>query len=481
MTSLEALVHVAVSVLETGEPADDLERVLDAVGRLAGDQPGGVSRLAAAVGKRARTILARPESSPFSGSDPRADIAGVLLAWATGEIVGPSSTRASDPGAGAFLSARAHEIAEGAGKRRAFLGVAAPTHTGGWIDPLALVERLSSRPPASRLDLVAAILRLAPDGRADALRAATEVAGEPGAVLRYALGGNGSIGSTAAWWVAAARTRAPGLDDAAVEQRHPRLGPDAGQAARIRLWVRDARPSFGGIGLEIEPSPTRDLRVDLPTTLLFRDPSSYFWTGWSGPSMLRWLATIQPGYREPWAAVGCVPIAINVDWWSAAWGNRAFLEPFIDPVATIGPHARALVGIALGAREAGERGLATDVVRLALTDGRLTASGVAEGLTAAAAADCDRPIRWAVSLANVATGSTGHAVAVAEAIARSLAALADRPPAKLVPLLRLLDELLAGGGTPPMAEGRPSLQRLAGRSGQAGRLARSILSRGWDP
>ena len=173
-----------------------------------------------------------------------------------------------------------------------------------------------------------------------------------------------------------------------------------------------------------------------------------------------------------------MPIAINVDWWSAAWGNRAFLEPFIDPVTMIGPHARALVGIALGAREAGERGLATDIVRMALTDGRLTASGVAEGLTAAAAVDCDRPIRWAVSLADIASHSAGHAVAVAEVIARTLAAIADRPPAKLVPLLRLLDELLAGTGTPVMADARPSLERFAGASGQSGRLARSILSRG---
>ena len=171
----------------------------------------------------------------------------------------------------------------------------------------------------------------------------------------------------------------------------------------------------------------------------------------------------------------------NVDWWSAEWANRAFLEPFIDPATPIGPHARTLIGIALGAREAGERGLATDVVRLALADGRLTASALAEGLMAAAAAACDRPNRWAVSLADVATGSTGHATAVADAIGPSLPALADRPPAKLVPLLRLLDELLAGSGTPPW----PTVARHSNASpaggGQAGRLARSILSRGWDP
>ena len=194
--------------------------------------------------------------------------------------------------------------------------------------------------------------------------------------------------------------------------------------------------------------------------------------------MLRWMATIQPGYRETWAAIACVPMAINLDWWSAAWGNRAFLEPFVDPVTTVGSHARVLIGISLGAKETGERGLATDVVRLALADGRMTASGVAEGLSAAAALDCDRPIRWALSLADIASHSAGHADAVAEVIARTLPVIADRPPAKLVPLLRLLDELLATTNSSVMADARPPLGHLAAASGQAGRLARSVLARG---
>ena len=48
------------------------------------------------------------------------------------------------------------------------------------------------------------------------------------------------------------------------------------------------------------------------------------------------------------------------------------------PGDAIGPHARLLIGIALGQKEAGERGLATDVARLALADGRLTAPDLAE-------------------------------------------------------------------------------------------------------
>lgn len=480
LSSLEALVDVAVSVLESGEPADDVERVLDGVGRMAADRPEGFARLTAPLAKRARTILARRESYAFSGYDPRADVAGVLFAWATGEVVDPDPIHSSvDPGAGAFLSARAHEVAKAAAAGQSFVSVAAPTHTGGWIDPAVLVGRLAARLPASRSDLVAAVLRLAPDGRDRALVAGAPLNGEAGAVVRYALGGDESIGATAAWWVAAARVRAPGEDDPAVEKRHPRLGPDAGRGARIRLILGepDIRWFHAGLGIQTEPPPTEETPVDLPTVLMLHDPSSFFWNGHSDPAMFRWMATIQPGYREAWAAIGGLLIGRNVDWWSAEWGNRAFLEPFIDPVASIGPHGRTLLGLALGAKEAGERGLATDVVRLALADGRLTASGLAEGLTATTLVACDRPNRWALSLADVAAASGDHAAAVADAVAQSLPALAERPSAKLVPLLRLLDELLAGTGMPPAEAARPPLERLVGAGGQAGRLARSILAR----
>ena len=154
-----------------------------------------------------------------------------------------------DTGAGAFLSARVREVAEAVAVGRPFVSLAAPTHAGGWIDPAVLVEatREPAQPP-STLDLVAAILRLAPDGRDAALASAAGLTGESGAVVRYALGGDESIGETAPWWVAAARVRAPGVDDPAVERRHPGLGPDAGLAARIRLFTGTPDPAQLDLG-----------------------------------------------------------------------------------------------------------------------------------------------------------------------------------------------------------------------------------------
>ena len=89
----------------------------------------------------------------------------------------------------------------------------------------------------------------------------------------------------------------------------------------------------------------------------------------------------------------------------------------------------------------------------------------------------DRPARWALSLTDVAAESDRHAGVVAEAIGQTLVSLAERPPASVVALLRLLDELLALNAATVVNEAHPALEAMSGSSGQTGRLARSILAR----
>lgn len=479
VTTLEALVDVAVSVLETGEPADDIERVLEGVRRLPDVRSEPARRLVAPIAKRARTLLGRRDALPFNGFDAQADVAGLLLAWTTGEVVASADVhRTVDAGAGAFLSARAREATEELARGRARRSISLPTHRGGWIEPGKLVERLAAGPPASSLDLIAAVLRIAPEGRGAALASAAGLRGEEGAVVRYALGGKESIGRTAAWWIAAARVRSPGADDAAVDRRHSGFGPQAALAARMELRITKPKGTYEVLVLDVQPPKSGRAGVDVPTVLMLARTTEFSWLGRSNPATLRWIATIQPGYRETWAAVGSLLIGSNVDWWSADWANRAYLEPFLEPWAEMGPHALTLLGIALGAKEAGERGLATDIARLALADGRVDATGLARGFGTAAAVALDRPQRWATSLADVAAESDLHARVVAEAIGLALASIVDRRPGSLVPLLRVLDELLAAAGTTVAPPARAPLDALARSSGLAGRLAKSIRGRG---
>jgi hypothetical protein len=489
ITTVEALVEHLAGLLESAEDPDALERGLDGISRLCAERPNGFDRLVAPITKRARALLARtahPRREPFSGYDPRLDLCGVALAWTAGEAPAPLAIddhTVRTVGTGAFLAARAHELAERAATQRAGPLLAAPTHRGGWIVPSALVDRLrATGGAADRHDFVGAVLRLAADGRAPALAAATGLPGEAAAAARYALGGDEPIGPTAAWWVAAARVRAPDADDPAVERRHPGLGPDAGRVAQLALRPTKRDPALmrGATALLVEPAPPRTIGLDLPTVqqvVALVSWGSVYDPG-RDPTQARWMETVRPGHREPRAAVAAFAIGDNVDWWTARWSDRVALEPYLDAWTPLGPMARLLVGTALGQREAGERGLAADVVITAIEDGRLDAAALADGLERAAARGVDRPRRWADALGNAAAASPGHAAVVAEAIARVLPAVADRRPADLIDLVRLLQELVAELGQPVHPAAHDALKALSGTGGRLSGIARALLAPG---
>ena len=285
----------------------------------------------------------------------------------------------------------------------------------------------------------------------------------------------------ASLWVAAARTRAPTQDDPAVEARHEGLGPDAGRAARIGFATGTFRDDLDrvmhpmGLALTLEPPIPSSVRADLPTVLLLAD------AGWSasGPTrsieMRRWESTIRPAWREPWFAVGTVVLGRNVDWWSAEWANRAFLEPLLDPWVAIGPMAATLLGVALGAKEAGERGLAADSLIAAVEHGRVDAVALSAGLGRAAELGLARPRRWAQSLADVAAVSELHARIVQEAAARSVGSLEGGQAGETVPLLRLIHELVHRTRGPLTVDAIAAIRTVAG-GGQSRRLADAILA-----
>jgi hypothetical protein len=471
---LDELVEVLTVALETGGPPDDIERALDGISRL-GRAGVGFERRTAPLEKRARTVAARR----WESIDPRIGLARLVLCWARGDA---RETRAPE-GAAAFLSARVDAVG-----KRAAAGVttpllAAPTHAGGWIDPAALADRLASWPAGpgpDTVDAVGALLRLAPTGRERALAGMGGRGGEIADAMRHALGGSVAIGPTGALWVAAARARAPDADDAAVEARHRELGPDAGRAARIEVVTgrfrhdRDRIMYPLGLGIELDPPMPKAPRTDLPTVLLLADAGWQAFEPGRSVEQLRWEATIWPAWRESWCAIGTITIGRNVDWWSAQWVNRAFLEPLIDPWAWIGPMAATLLGVALGAKDPAERGLAADVVIAAVEEGRIDVPVLAGGLTRAGELRVARPRRWATALADVAAVSPTHARIVQESAARAIGSLVRTPGGEIVPLLRLVLELVHQTGEALSPDAAAGIATVTG-GGIGGRLARSIL------
>ncbi len=165
-----------------------------------------------------------------------------------------------------FLSRRSIALATrvAAGQPAALLS--APTHAGGWIAPHALVERVNdwSGDEPDPTDICLGMLRLAPDGRAEALKTLKDVRTEWGRAIRYALGAPGvTLGETAAFWIAAARARSPWADDARIEKAFPSHGPDAGRKATYLVELREGPATIQKLEIHSGPATRRGRSIPI--------------------------------------------------------------------------------------------------------------------------------------------------------------------------------------------------------------------------
>ena len=159
--------------------------------------------------------------------------------------------------AGFLFSRRCLAVAKRASSRISAPLLAAPTHSGGWIDPVIFVRRLLEyfwikiEPDAA--DLIQGLLRLAPENREAALRAAEPIRNEIGEVVRYALGGvQAPRMLTPEFWVAAFCARDPLGVNKDLQKLIPHAGPDAAvpatygiDMAPVEYFVKDRYASIG--------------------------------------------------------------------------------------------------------------------------------------------------------------------------------------------------------------------------------------------
>jgi hypothetical protein len=499
--TLPELVEAVAHVYETAGPPDEIERVLDGIARLSDQRPPDFDRLVRPIRHRADRIQARRHErtrakwGSYSDNEVAVNLATLVTAWVDG--VEPELKSDWPVTLGRFIVGRIAEVAHWAVGRTGEPMLAAPTHSGGWIEPVALVDRLAERLRAGRTDeawyrhdLVQAMLRLLPWGRDTALIAARHLPGESALALRYALGDDVEIGPTCALWVAAARCRNPDGGDPALRRAHEGLGSGAAEAGTFTISMGAGRFRLLWPVLAVDP-PVGYLGTDLPTVLLSAlDCHSY--TEPEGKALVDWLRFVWPQNRRSWFGSAAVLLARNMEWDEAQWPNRLRLEPLFEPWTEIGREAALLLAVALQAKEPGERGMATEAAAVLLADGRLkpqaieTAIAELADLMAAQPASkwphrLLRPPRFATSLEQVASASRAHALAAQEIAALTLESFATPrgpvfvPVGQLAPLLRLMIELAAqtGSPTPPMA--RPSLERLAVGKCDTGKLARQLL------
>lgn len=437
------LVERLAAVLERPEDPVEIELVLSA---LAG---AGTAVSLEPLKKRALSILKRGHGGDYEGHD-----------WLAGHIahlimVGdhPPSDLQQPKGPGSlFLAARLAEVEKILGGRavpRRLL--ATPDDPAGWVDPGRFVYELVHGPPPTRRDLIAALLRLSPDGRVEALDAwpgSAEPPSETRLAVRRALGAEEAQAEDvqdAALWVAASRARDPhaedpllisvGLDGAGqgrgvectvtTSQRHQKksifgypladevvheFNITVAHACTPASFSRSSRRSWWTTSKRRDPDqPTATTDVlALFGDFVEDDPVEEFWAGWH--SML-W-----PHHTDHFL-LGAMH---SVHWMALGIGTFTTFDTVFRALARhpgrIGPVTAAAVALGLSANTVAARIAAVDALIDLHARGRMAAPLLALGMCSVIY-DA-KPTRWAESLRLVA--SSGAAPLVIDVLTRVL-------------------------------------------------------------
>ena len=429
---VDELLELASVVLERGDDPDEVERFIDGVSRLC-DRPvaaGRANALLKRVGRRRTTVGSQRHKIAFHWLKPGADV--MALGW-----VGPTAS----------LDGRLRALCQRLNARRPAVMLSAPTHLGGFVDPLALARRLEQAELVEDHDLAQALVRLPAHGRAAGLARIAGADGETAAIARAALG----------------------------DGRPP-------PAERITLPA-----SWDAAGVLVDPGsvafdpPPQGMRVSYkpgeplsPARLLARSETLWDVAAGNGLGVQRLLALVWPGRREVYYE-GVVRAL-----WYRLLGRvqreqriTAALTTMLYPDETLGRRARQVLAQALQAPDA-NRLLATDVVVDAIATRRLVPEAMGRALARSLEWSGAPPDRLAASLSPVAGHSALHAHELQRILESMLASLGDAQP-RMPAVLDLLRRLAQDADARVTDEGaRAALERFGGRSPSA-RAARAAL------
>ncbi|KRD43411.1 hypothetical protein ASE38_03935 [Cellulomonas sp. Root930] len=461
---------------------------------------------------RAVRLVERAEREGQAPAPLRSEIARLVLRG-LGEEVCPLPlahsgylTNATLPVA--FLTGRMDELADVLrGHRPPSVLLATPEDGSGSIRAATLVERLTRAPEPAPLDLVAALLRLHPGGRAEALAAAAALP----AAVRYALGGAEAPEQIApgeeSTWVAAGRARSVTEVDP-VLLRSGLGGP--GRAHPIGARVRtsaEIEQYDDGRGVRTWTSWRWELRLTQPLYHVARDQP----TGMRqlGRGDARWRAATEDDLdpqevttrvADTWSAsFGRSDLGAYVGWAATIWPADA--EHFLVSTAgsvldaaisteveydavrvldALGAHPGRLghlsavtlaAGLAAGRQD--QRVHAVDAVDALLRAGRLRPEMLAEGVTSFGGAGS--LVRTASSWKDLASISPQASALVVDTLTAALPD-ADRAATGMHAVLAVLEDELLRAARPTPATLQPWLRGFTGSS-RAARTAGRLASR----
>lgn len=407
----DELVERMAGLLEDAGDAVEVEAVIAALAL------AGQTDVLARLDRRAATVLVRGPRERVTHGWLRGQLARLVrrsaghdvppLSWTWAPATGRWQKPPEQHLALGFLARRLDEVTDVVlGSQPPGALLATPAHRAGWIDPDVLVTRFLAGPVRS-YDLVAALLRLAPDGRSAALHAldrsvddeGTVVPAEALAAVRHALGApalrsgsgrarRGLDGAQRAWWTAAARARDPFGTDPWVMSLG--LG-GAGRAEPLdlRLGTPTVWPSGAGStsrrhGLPwiIASSPAPQASDDQPTAVGRDDRDRAAWDdAEDAEDYVPWVATTWPADAEHLAWVAGLAVA---DCALAGMEVRhdavRVLGALREHEGRLGRLSRAVLAAGLSGGTVEQRVRAVDAVAAQAAAGRLDAVGLAGGI-----------------------------------------------------------------------------------------------------
>ncbi len=543
LDSLDALFDAVARALEEVHKADEIERLLDGVSRLCSLPSGDFARRAASLVDQMGHAFSSGAGTGLLSSDDSTSwvLRDLLVVWLTGGHQPTATNRYFQrPGPIPFFQARVRELTRRVANRRAAPLLAAPSHAGGWLAPVCLVERLAALEiegiPAPRFDLTQALLRLAPQARAPALRAAALLRSPAARVVRFALGDDERPTvldqADAPLWLAAARARWPAKSTAEplAALRLPVSGPDLREPARY-LWRNDAtepdrqETHVPGKAVNLKPDPDVPLSAageSEPLPPLCLDPPDVGGKGIRSrvSSMLQQLGqrvqrAVVPADRSrdprrdyptlalhhvttqglhvgaPWIVhLGALVWPLNMDSYFAA-GVRAmthshdrdtapstspcpYLYPLLEPDRPLTETAMLVLWLGMWNENSETRELAVTALVRTIEDGRAHSETLADVLSGIDQNGWLRPEPLAESLQAAGRVSALHKLVVAQ-ILRSYFDGLDALHADAQGLLELLVELSAELQR-PLTPAPVAVLAAAKGNGRTAELARRLMA-----
>ncbi|WP_145998438.1 DUF6493 family protein [Caulobacter flavus] len=514
--SVDVLIDRVLHAVEVVDGPDEIELIIDAIGRLAGSpQSPGFERRVAPLAHRIKSRGGGSNGLGAVSVGVGPALVDLVLSWAEGRLYRtehPHSQYYTQDDAFTPMIAHLRTVAGRAARRESRQLLSAPTHRGGWIDVGVWMDRLHALAHVPGLeqamDFRLSLLRLAPDGRAQALERAAAL---PAALRRFvvfALGGEAPPAKEDrkdyAVLITAARCRAPladwteafaplGLDDEWPDSLSPArydwrseqkvVKHDAMQwklpqfHVRVSRAVAPAPEAKGGLIGRLAQSIQGRIATqwsELPTAASARRIEAKHFAGdlntiW----VTQWLAHLWPQNPTGAQMKGVSKLSERIDENSSNWTpGFGFLDSLFQKNRPWGEIGHLLLCMGLIGKDADVKGLAVDALIEGI-EGRVFDPAIfADVMARLGEGKWGKLNRLGEALLQVVPVSALHAQAVFEALNAWLPRL-DLKERSAVHVLEVLRETQALTGRPLSVSALSALREMQG-AGKAAKLAKDL-------